>query len=120
MEVPTDYWNEARIELQRICPDLFMLAEASNADLTEHAFDMAYNWPMKDLFNAVAATAGEYTFVAPDESAPRKYEEKHAIDIASLAIGQREQFPADAYLMNMVTNHDLNSWKVPNFNAMDV
>lgn len=115
MEVPTDYWNEARIELQRIRPDLFMLAEASNADLTEHAFDMAYNWPMKDLFNAVAATAGEYTFVAPDESAPRKYEEKHAIDIASLAIGQREQFPADAYLMNMVTNHDLNSWEGTEF-----
>ncbi len=115
MEVPTDYWNEARAELQRLCPDLFMLAEASDAPLTEHAFDMAYNWPMKDLFNAVAATAGEYSFVSPGAGAPRKFDEKHATDIAALAIQQREQYPGDAYLMNMVTNHDLNSWEGTEF-----
>ncbi len=111
MEVPTDYWNEAREELQRITPDLFMLAEASNADLTEHAFDMVYNWPMKDMFNAVAATAGEYSFVAPGADAPRKFDAKDVDDIAGLVMKQAKTYPTGAYLMNMITNHDLNSWE---------
>ena len=25
---------------------------------------MGYNWPMKDLFSEIAATAGQYTFTA--------------------------------------------------------
>lgn len=110
MEVPVDYWNEARNELQQVRPDLFMLAEASNENLTEHAFDMDYNWPMKDLFNAVAATSGEYTFKNADGTV-RRFDEKHAADIAALMTKQIADFPRDAYLMNMITNHDLNSWE---------
>lgn len=49
MEVPTDFWNEARKELQAVKPELFMLAEASKPELQKEAFDMGYNWPMKDL-----------------------------------------------------------------------
>ena len=35
-----------------------MLAEATEPELVEHAFDMDYNWPMKDLFSHIANTAG--------------------------------------------------------------
>ena len=31
-------------------------------ELEKEAFDMAYNWPMKDLFNEIAATAGQNTY----------------------------------------------------------
>ena len=58
MEVPTDFWNEARVELEKANPEVFMLAEASQPDLEEKCFDMAYTWPMKDLFSALADTAG--------------------------------------------------------------
>ncbi|HBC21046.1 MAG TPA: alpha-amylase, partial [Porphyromonadaceae bacterium] len=42
----------------------FMLAEASKAELTLRAFDADYNWPMKDAFNAVAATQGVNKYAA--------------------------------------------------------
>jgi len=51
-EVPTDFWEEARKKLEDIKP-VFMLAEAETADLLEKAFDMNYNWRLKDLMNQI-------------------------------------------------------------------
>ncbi len=56
-EVPTDFWEEARPQLQAIKP-VFMLAESSTPSLMSKAFDADYAWPMKDVFNAIAATKG--------------------------------------------------------------
>lgn len=67
MEVPTDFWEEARPQLQAVKEDLFMLAEASVPELQKDGFDMGYNWPMKDLFSAIAATSGQYSFKGSDE-----------------------------------------------------
>lgn len=64
-EVPVDFWNENRPKLEQVKSDIFMLAEAPNPELMEHAFDMDYNWPMKDLFSAIAATSGQYTIRPP-------------------------------------------------------
>ena len=114
MQVPTDFWNEARPRLQALKPDLFMLAEASNPDLEEHAFDMAYNWPMKDLFNAIAFTSGRYTY-KPAEGEPHSFKAAKATDIPTLVQQQQADFPYGAYLMNMITNHDLNSWEGTEF-----
>ena len=52
MEVPVDFWVEARKELETVKP-VFMLAEAAKPELTEAAFDADYAWPMKDVFNAI-------------------------------------------------------------------
>ena len=117
MEVPTDFWNEARGELQAVKPDLFMLAEATEPELQEIAFDMGYNWPMKDLFSAIAATSGQYTFKEKDGKM-REFPETHAIAINNLLSEQYEKFPKDTYLMNMVTNHDLNSWEGTEFERL--
>lgn len=114
MQVPVDFWNEARRRLQAIKPDLFMLAEASQPDLEEHAFDMAYNWPMKDLFNAIAYTSGQYTYT-PKEGEPHKFPNHTAADIATLVQQQQADYPYGAYMMNMITNHDLNSWEGTEF-----
>jgi cyclomaltodextrinase len=51
-DVPTTFWDEARDELARIKPDIFMLAEAHKPDLLVKAFDMDYSWP---LYGALAA-----------------------------------------------------------------
>ena len=113
-EVPTDFWDEARPKLQESNDELFMLAEASKPELQVNGFDMGYNWPMKDLFNAIAATAGQNSYKKADGTAV-EYPEKHAIDIDTLLALQSLQYPADTYLMNMVTNHDLNSWEGTEF-----
>lgn len=113
MQVPVDFWNEARMQLESVKPDIFMLAEASEPALGEHCFDMSYNWPMKDLFGAIAATAGQNTF-RRDHGLP----ERRAVDIDRLLAQQTHEYPADSYMMNMITNHDLNSWEGTEFKRL--
>jgi glycosidase len=45
-EVPTDFWENARSELEKIKPDMVMLAEAHKAELLVKAFDLDYSWPL--------------------------------------------------------------------------
>lgn len=116
-QVPVDFWNEARTALETVKGDIFMLAEASEPSLEQHAFDMAYNWPMKDLFSAIAATSGAYTF-AKEGEAPRTFEPAHASDIVTLVQSQAAEYPRGSYMMNMVTNHDLNSWEGTEFERL--
>ena len=107
MEVPTDYWEEAAKELRTIKP-ILMLAEASKPELTLNAFDMDYNWPMKDVFNAISATQGANEYAkAKNQSLPKMT----AKDILALIEKQNKEYPQGAVSMNMVTNHDLNSWE---------
>ncbi len=51
--VPTDFWNNARYELDKIKP-VFMLAEANEPELHEFAFDMTYAWDLHFLWNEMA------------------------------------------------------------------
>lgn len=116
--VPVDYWNDTRRELEAAAGrPVFMLAEATEPELVERAFDMDYNWPMKDLFSEIAATAGQYTFQKEGEPM-RAFPAKHAAAIDSLLAVQAEQYPADAYMMNMTSNHDLNSWEGTEFERL--
>lgn len=117
MEVPTDFWDEARPQLEAAKPGIFMLAEATKPELQKNGFDMGYNWPMKDLFSEIAATAGQYSYKGADGKV-RTFPEKHAADIKTLLDNQAQEFPKDTYLMNMVTNHDLNSWEGTEFERL--
>lgn len=119
MEVPTDFWNEARAEFQGVKPDLFMLAEATKPDLQILAFDMGYNWPLSALFNQISATSGQYTFKGEDGQV-KTFPETHAIAINNLVEQQYLEFPKDTYLMNMITNHDFNSWEGTEFDRYGV
>ncbi len=113
--VPVDFWNEARIALDKAAGrPIFMLAEAVEPELSEHAFDMLYNWPMKDLFSEIAATAGEYTF----GDGSHKFAERHAANIDSLLQSQAKTYPVGSIMMNMTTNHDLNSWEGTEFERL--
>lgn len=51
--VPTDFWNEARGALERVKPEIFLLAEWHAADLLTEAFDADYAWPFHKALNAV-------------------------------------------------------------------
>ncbi len=111
MEVPTDFWERLRQELLTVKP-VFMLAEASKPELTVAGFDADYNWPMKDLFDAIASTKGENKYARDHK---KKHPSKSAADIDVLLKKQANEYPADTYRMNMVTNHDLNSWEGTEF-----
>lgn len=116
-EVPVDFWNVARPALESVKSDIFMLAEATEPELTMHAFDMDYNWPMKDLFSAIAATSGQYSYADADGHV-RNFPEKHAADIYAQLERESRSYASDSYRMNMITNHDLNSWEGTEFERL--
>ena len=104
--VPTDFWDEARLELDAVKP-VFMLAEWDelypsgglswenfNADtkLLEKAFNMSFGLRLHYLLDHVAEGKNEL----------------HAID-AYLA-AERAKYPPSVYLMHFTSNHDVNSW----------
>lgn len=113
-EVPTDFWEEVRPELQAVKP-VFMLAEASKPELLLKAFDADYAWPMKDVFNAIAATKGVNEFAKKKNI---KLPEMTARDIPALLERQKKEYPKGSVHMNMVTNHDLNSWEGTEFDRL--
>lgn len=117
--VPTDFWEELRPRLDSLkSGGVFMLAEASNPELNRNAFNMSYNWPMKDVFNAIAQTAGFNTRVPDDGTTERDYGIAYVDAIDSLLVNQGVDYPTDSYLMNMITNHDLNSWEGTEFERL--
>jgi cyclomaltodextrinase / maltogenic alpha-amylase / neopullulanase len=86
--VPTDFWEQARLELEQVKPDIMLLAEASKPELLLKAFDLDYSWPLHATLNKVLL-----------EGAP-------ASDLkASWEDGQR-QFPRGSLHLQISDNHD--------------
>src|ERR1041384_6567945 len=52
-EVPTDFWENARRELEQVKPDIVMLAESHKAELMLTAFDLDYSWPLHSALTNV-------------------------------------------------------------------
>lgn len=86
--VPTDFWEEARAELEKAKPDILMLAEASHPELLVKAFDMDYSWPLHATLNRVLL-----------EGAP-------ASDFRASWEESRRQFPRGAMHLRISDNHD--------------
>jgi glycosidase len=89
--VPTPFWNEARRQLDAIKP-MFMLAEWSEPELHEQAFDMTYGWDLSTLMKQIAQ--GQATAQALRDWV-------HQLP---------KPFPPDAYRLRFTSNHDENSW----------
>lgn len=86
--VPTDFWEQARTELERIKPDLLMLAEAAEPELLVRAFDLDYAWPLHARLTEVLQ--GQ----APASSLRVVWEQ------------ERMRFPRGAQHMLFSDNHD--------------
>lgn len=52
-EVPTDFWEQARVELDKVKSDIVMLAESDKPELLASAFDLDYSWPLHGTLNDV-------------------------------------------------------------------
>jgi glycosidase len=97
--MPVDFWEDARIELNRIKP-VFMLAEAEGPQYHTKAFDMTYAWELHHLMNSIAKG------------------KKNVKSLDSLMIKQDTLYPSDAYRMMFTSNHDENSHQGTEFERM--
>ncbi len=91
MMVPTDFWEDARVQLDSIKP-MFMLAEADQPDHLVKAFDMNYGWELHHIMNEITqgkmGTAELDTYFHKNDSV----------------------YQPDDIKMNFTSNHDENSW----------
>jgi len=98
--VPTDFWDDARRELEKIKP-LFMLAEdEDNPDLLREAFDMNYAWKVHHIMNHIANGK------AKADAFNAHFQWNDSV------------FNPSFYRMNFITNHDENSWNGTEFERM--
>jgi cyclomaltodextrinase len=86
--VPTDFWESARTELERVKPDIFMLAEWHEPDLLLKAFDVDYSWPVHSALTEVLQGS------APASVLRTAWEEEHA------------KWPRNALHLRFSDNHD--------------
>jgi len=96
--VPTEFWIEARTELEKI-KNVFMLAEWDTPEVHQ-AFDMTYDWDLHHIMNSIAK------------------EEKSAIDLIEHLNKNEKEFPANAFRMQFTSNHDENSWNGTEFERL--
>ena len=89
--VPLKFWETARVKLDEIKP-VFMLAEAAKPEMQNNAFDMTYNWPLKDIMKEIAEG------------------KKNSISLKNFISSQLKEYNSNDILMNFTTNHDENSW----------
>ena len=88
-EVPTDFREKARTELEQIKPGFFFLAEASKPELLTKAFDADYAWPMLASLNQVLQDG------APATEIQRTWQQE-----------EQAKFPAGALHLRMSDDHD--------------
>jgi len=89
--IPINFWIHARKAIDELKPNCFFLAEAGEP-IIHNAFDMTYDWPLKDTINAIA---------------------KGKMNVTSLVkhfANENKKFKPEDLRMQFITNHDLNTW----------
>ncbi|MCA1564538.1 MAG: DUF3459 domain-containing protein [Acidobacteria bacterium] len=86
--VPTDFWEGARAELERVKPDILLLAEWHEPELLIKAFDVDYSWPLHHAMSDVLMGTQPATRVRA------AWEEEHA------------KWPRNALHLRFSDNHD--------------
>jgi glycosidase len=94
-EIPLYFWEEARAAIDPL-KDLFWLAEWDGARM-HLQFDATYAWPLLDLSYRVAKG------------------DANANDIANFVQADLKEYGRQAIRLNMITNHDKNSWEGTEF-----
>jgi len=97
--VPIEFWNEARIELDKIKP-VFMLAEWETPEMHKKAFEMTYAWEIYKLMNEIYKG------------------NKNAEDLRKQIISDLKKYPGYAFRMQFTSNHDENTWNGTEFERL--
>ncbi|MBI3788550.1 MAG: alpha-glucosidase C-terminal domain-containing protein, partial [Ignavibacteriales bacterium] len=92
--VPTDFWELARKQLDKIKP-VMMLSEGTLPEQHVEAFDLTYSWNVYDVFEKIIKGS---TLVSVFDDIVRN---------------ESFQFPQGSLRMRFNTNHDKNAWDNP-------
>src|SRR5258706_6047523 len=87
-DVPTDFWEHARVELDKIKPEVFMLAEGHKPDLEVKAFEVDYSWPLHNALTDALQGRGR------------------ASDLRTAWEKETREWPLGALHMRFSDNHD--------------
>lgn len=97
--IPIEFWNEARIELDKIKP-VFMLAEWETPEMHKKAFEMTYAWEIYKLMNEIYKG------------------NKNAKDLRKQILSDIKKYPDYAFRMQFTSNHDENTWNGTEFERL--
>ncbi|MDQ3804779.1 MAG: alpha-amylase family glycosyl hydrolase, partial [Acidobacteriota bacterium] len=110
-EVPTDFWEQARAELERAKPDIALLAESDRPELLVRAFDFDYAWPMHGTLTDVLhgrrpASAVRATWEADAAKYPRgalrmRFSDNHDERRAIARFGEPAALAASALMLTL-------------------
>ncbi|MDQ6651948.1 MAG: alpha-amylase family glycosyl hydrolase [Acidobacteriota bacterium] len=110
-EVPTDFWETARAELETIKPDMVMLAEAHKAELLVKAFDFDYAWPLHSALTNVLQGRGQASDLRvewdkefrewPRGSLHMRFSDNHDERRAIARFGERGALAASAFMFTL-------------------
>jgi len=110
-EVPTDFWENARVELEQIKPDIVMLAEGHKAELLTSAFDLDYSWPLHSALTSVLQGTSEASTlrtewdkefkVWPRGSLHLRFSDNHDERRAIARFGERGALAASALMFTL-------------------
>jgi cyclomaltodextrinase / maltogenic alpha-amylase / neopullulanase len=89
--VPITFWIHARKEIDALKPGCFFLAEDAEPKIYA-AFDMTYDWPLKDLINDVAKGKANVS------------------DLIAFFETESKRLNPENIRMQFITNHDENTW----------
>ncbi len=92
-KTPKEFWERARVELEKIQPVLMLAENEEQTYFLEKGFDMNYAWELHHLMNRVAQGKDSVRALT-------RYFKK-----------EEEMFPPDVYRMRFLSNHDENSWQ---------
>lgn len=90
--VPLNFWIHARKAIDEQKPGCFFLAEDGEPAIHK-AFDMSYDWPLKDIMNDIAKG------------------KKNVNDLIMHFENESKKFKPEDLRMQFTTNHDLNTWE---------
>lgn len=98
--VPVDFWEAARLELDKIKP-VFMLAEdEAEPALLHKAFNANYGWELHHIMNKIAKS------------------EAGVADVKTYFDKADSLYPAGSFTMHFTSNHDENSWQGTEYERM--
>lgn len=98
--VPVDFWEAARLELDKIKP-VFMLAEdEAEPALLHKAFNANYGWELHHIMNKIAKS------------------EAGVADVKTYFDKADSLYPSGSFTMHFTSNHDENSWQGTEYERM--
>jgi glycosidase len=109
--ISIDFWEQARVELEKIKPDIMMLAEWHSPEVVAKAFDLDYSWPLHskltDVFENGASAAGlraeweEERRTYPRGALHLRFSDNHDEKRAIARFGERGALAASALMFTL-------------------